>query len=130
MKNGLFVARILSIIAILGFALPVFADTIILTPSQAGGLFIGGNATYAVRFPSGYFFGTATGAPNYLPNGTISFSIHGVPTSSSGTVFDYSSGFRSKGGRAIVPEPGTLGLLGTGLVVIAGMFRRSRLGPF
>ena len=32
------------------------------------------------------------------------------------------------GSQLSVPEPGTLGLLGTGLVGIAGMFRRKRIG--
>jgi hypothetical protein len=56
MKNGLFATRIVSIIAILAFALPAFADTITFNPATSRGPFHG-YASYAVQFPGGYFFG-------------------------------------------------------------------------
>lgn len=194
MKNGLFAARILSIIAILAFALPAFADTIDLTAAPNGsGPFSYGESSFSYMWSDGSWLGTIN--PSALVNGTEAFAVYGstgITTSSAGTLFTFSSGWLSfsagaksgsgslsditflrsatgvntlnalfvgtVNGKAFtghfnqmlawndggpywsggplgngtlaspVPEPGTFGLLGTGLVFIAAMFRRGRLG--
>jgi hypothetical protein len=111
----------------------------------AGGSFvISGNGTNGV--PSGTLFqGTFTSATwtvNSLPKGKTVFSFTGsIQSSSGGTAFTIqgssivkNNSFASDGKGFVkwasgdtvtsVPEPGTLGLLGTGLVGIAGFLHR------
>jgi hypothetical protein len=107
----------------------------------AGGSFtIMGNGTHGV--PSGVIFdGTFTSATwtlVTLANGTHNYTLQGALEDSSGHVgattqitintgkglFNGSIGLSSGDTNLAVPEPGTLGLLGTGLLGIAGLMRR------
>jgi len=107
----------------------------------AGGSFtITGNGTNGV--PNGVIFdGTFTSATwtlVTLANGTHNYTLQGALEDSSGHVgattqitintgkglFNGSIGLSSGDTNLAVPEPGTLGLLGTGLLGIAGLMRR------
>lgn len=115
----------------------------------AGGTFvITGNGTNGV--PNGVIFsGTfSSSSPikwtlTTLANGTHSYTLDGAIQDASGRVgattqitvnvgkgfFNGSAGLSSGDTNLSVPEPGTLGLLGTGLVGIAGLMRRKlRIG--
>lgn len=107
----------------------------------AGGSFtISGNGTNGI--PNGILFtGSFSGPVTWtlvtLANGTHNYTLTGVLTGSMGNgvtvqltvntgkgFFNGSTTISSGDTNIVVPEPGTLGLLGTGMVGIAGLIRR------
>jgi hypothetical protein len=113
---------------------------------NGGGSFsIAGNGTSGI--PNGAIFtGTFSGPVTWtlvtLPNGTHNYTLTGVVTGSFGngyqasgvsvqltintgrSYFNGSSKISSGDTNIVVPEPGTLSLLGTGLLSLGGVIRR------
>lgn len=110
------------------------------TLAPGGSFTIVGNGTNGV--PNGVIFsGTFTSAEwdlTTLANGTHVYTLKGAIADASGRVggtaqlsvnvgkgfFTGTAGLSSGDTNLTVPEPGTLGLIGTGLVGIAGVMRR------
>lgn len=87
--------------------------------------------TNSLCFASPSNGGLNSGTLNLVIDGTITglVGVHiigpacGAPTGGT-DITDFPTCFASGGTPSVVPEPGTLGLLGTGLVGIAGLVRR------
>ena len=104
----------------------------------AGGTFtIAGNGTVFSNTFTGSFSGPVSWTLITLPNGTHNYTLSGAvsgPGFNGATIqltintgkgfFDGSTTISSGDTNLLVPEPGSLGLLGTGLVGIAGLVRR------
>jgi len=86
-----------------------------------GGTILIRNTSNVVVF-SGTFNGTLTSSNGVV---TISYAPGGVPIIGG---FQISAAGLVSGDTIVTPEPGTLGLLGTGLVGLAGIVRRKLRG--
>ena len=87
-----------------------------------GCAFTGGTITITNNSSQTLFHGTFSGSATVIGSSvSVMYALNGVPVAGG---FQVSAAGFVSGDTIVTPEPGTLGLLGTGLVGLAGIIRR------
>lgn len=95
------------------------------TGAISGGVFSGGTLTIVNNSSVTLFSGTLAGGTVTVVGGNtfVAYNLGGIVGG-----FQLTNGNIVSGDTIVTPEPGTLGLLGTGLVGLAGIVRRKLRG--
>ena len=102
-------------------------SVVFTTGAVNNGAFTGGSITITATGGASLFSGAFTGGTVSTTNG-VTFITANLACFGCGSVQIVSSLGGISGNTVVTPEPGTLGLLGTGLVGLAGIVRRKLRG--
>ena len=94
--------------------------------AAGGGVFDFNGGSLSLTVGSSTVFTGTFSSGTVTVNGTNAYTISGTLSNGAGfiTTIDTHGDVRGSGTVVVSPEPGTLGLLGTGLIGIAGIVRR------
>ncbi len=98
-------------------------SVVFTTGAVSGGIFTGGAITITATGGATLFSGTFTSG-TVTTVGGVTFITANLACTGCGSVQIISRAGGLSGDTIVTPEPGTLGLLGTGLVGLAGIVRR------
>ena len=102
-------------------------SVVFTTGAVSNGAFTGGSLTITATGGAVLFSGSFTNGSVTVNNGVTIFSGY-LACFGCGSVQISSQGGLLSGDTIVTPEPGTLGLLGTGLIGLAGIVRRKLRG--